>query len=71
MPAPIAAARGELRKETVCEGHWLNHLKRFGVMGEEVEIRGASWDCPGMALQFPNGESSISGFVFNPEGGCN
>lgn len=67
----IAAARGELRKETVCEGHWLNHLKRFGVMGEEVEIRGASWDCPGMALQFPNGESSISGFVFNPEGGCN
>jgi hypothetical protein len=67
----IAAAREEFRKETVCEGHWVAHLRRFGVMGEDITIRGAAWDCPGMALQFPNGESSIAGFVFNEEGGCN
>jgi hypothetical protein len=64
------AAREEFRKETVCEGWWTYHLKRFGVMGEDITIRDASWDCPGMALQFPNAESSVAGFVFNPEGGC-
>ncbi len=65
------AARNEYRKETVCEGWWSNHLKRFGAMGENIVIRGASWDCPGMAIQFPNSESSVSGFIFNEEGGCN
>jgi hypothetical protein len=65
------AARDEFRKSTVCEGWWIYHLKRFGVMGEDIEIRGAPYDCPGMAIQFPNSEASVSGFVFNPEGGCN
>jgi len=67
----VTAARQEFRKETICEGWWANHLKRFGAMGETVTIRGASWDCPGMAIQFPNAESSVSGFIFNEEGGCN
>ena len=65
------AARDEFRKETVCEGWWANQLKRFGAMGENITVRGAAWDCPGMALQFPNSESSVAGFIFNPEGGCN
>ena len=66
----IEAARMEIRKETVCEGVWINHLKRMGAMGEDIMVRGAPWDCPGMAIQFPNDESSIAGFVFNEEGGC-
>ena len=66
----IEAARIELQKETLCEGTWVDHIKRMGVLGEDVTVRGASWDCPGMALQFPNGETSAAGFVLNPEGGC-
>lgn len=64
------AARIEFRKETVGEGMWINHLKRMGAMGMDITIRNAPWDCPGMALQFPNAESSVAGFIFNPEGGC-
>lgn len=64
------AARDEFRKETVCEGAWTDQLVRRGVMGEAIEIRGAPWDCPGMALQFSNSETTASGFVLNEEGGC-
>jgi hypothetical protein len=64
------AARLELRKETLCEGTWVDHVKRLGTLGEPSTVRGASWDCPGMALQFPNGETSAAGFILNPEGGC-
>lgn len=66
----IEAARLELRKETLCEGTWIDHIKRLGTLGEPMTVRGAPWDCPGMALQFPNGETSAAGFILNPEGGC-
>lgn len=68
--AVLEAARIEMRKETLCEGTWIDHIKRRGVLGENMTVRGASWDCPGMALQFPNGETSAAGFTLNPEGGC-
>ena len=64
------AARIEYRKETLCEGTWVDQLQRRGTMGEDITIRGGSWDCPGMALQFSNTENTVSGFVLNPEGGC-
>lgn len=67
----IDAARIEYRKESVCEGTYIDQLKRRGTMGEDIQVRGAPWDCPGMALQFPNGETSAAGFILNPEGGCN
>ena len=66
----IDAARDEYRKETACEGHWTDQLLRRGAMGEEITIRGASWDCPGMSLQFSNTESTAQGFELNDEGGC-
>ena len=67
----IEAAQEEMFKETICEGVWIDYLKRRGTLGEDIIIRGAPYDCPGMALQFPNGETSVSGFQLNPEGGCN
>lgn len=67
----IAAAREEYRKETVSEGKWMEQLKRRGAKGENIIIRGAPWNCPGMALQFPNAEFTSALFTGNPEGGCN
>jgi starch-binding outer membrane protein, SusD/RagB family len=64
------AARDEYRKETICEGNWIEQLRRRGVMGEDISIQGAPWDCPGMALQFPNSETTAAGFILNEEGGC-
>ena len=66
----IEAARNEYRKETACEGRWTEQLLRHGTAGEAVTIRDAAWDCPGMSLQFPNSETTASGFVLNDEGGC-
>jgi starch-binding outer membrane protein, SusD/RagB family len=66
----ITAARDEYRKETACEGLWTDQLLRRGAMGEAITIRGASWDCPGMSLQFSNTESTVQGFELNEEGGC-
>ncbi|MCH2199645.1 MAG: RagB/SusD family nutrient uptake outer membrane protein [Flavobacteriales bacterium] len=66
----IAAARAEYRKETLCEGVWIDQLKRMGVAGENITVRGAPYDCPGMAIQFPNGETTSEGFILNEEGGC-
>ena len=66
----IEAARNEYRKETACEGRWTEQLLRRGTAGEDVTIRDAAWDCPGMSLQFPNSETTASGFVLNDEGGC-
>lgn len=66
----IEAARIEMRKETLCEGTWIDQLKRMGTMGEDITVRGAPWDCPGMAIQFPNGETTSEGFTLNEEGGC-
>jgi hypothetical protein len=67
----IAAARREYRIETMGEGKWINQLKRMGAKGENIYVRNAPWNCPGMALQFPNSEFTSALFVGNPEGGCN
>lgn len=66
----IQAAREEYRKETACEGMWVEQLLRRGASGESITIRGASWDCPGMSLQFSNSETTVQGFELNEEGGC-
>ena len=60
----------EYRKETLCEGWALDHVKLRGVMGEPETVRGAPWDCPGSLLQFPNSSTTAAGFVLNDEGGC-
>lgn len=67
----IAAAQLERRKEFIGEGKWIDDLYRRAVKGEDISIRGGSWDCPGMALQIPLGENTVLGFQFNEEGGCN
>ena len=66
----INAARDEFRKETACEGLWTDQLLRRGAIGEDITIRDAFWDCPGMSLQFSNTESTVQGFELNEEGGC-
>lgn len=66
----INAARDEFRKETACEGLWTDQLLRRGAFGEDIIIRDAAWDCPGMSLQFSNTESTVQGFELNEEGGC-
>ena len=66
----IQAARTEYRKETIGMGMWVEQLQRRGVQGEDIVIRDAPWDCPGMALQFSASEGNVAGFVFNEVGGC-
>ncbi len=67
----IAEARRQYRIEMIGEGKYTEQLRRYGVMGENILIRNAPYDCPGMAIQFPNAESTVIGFELNPEGGCN
>jgi hypothetical protein len=67
----IQAARNEYRKETLGMGLWVEQLQRRGAMGEDITIRNAPWDCPGMALQFSSSEGNVEGFEFNEVGGCN
>lgn len=69
--AIINAARDEFRKETICEGLRIDQIRRLGANGENIEVRNAPWNCPGMAIQFPNSEFTGNTFVGNPEGGCN
>jgi starch-binding outer membrane protein, SusD/RagB family len=64
-------ARKQYRIETIGEGKYVDQLRRRGALGETVIIRGAPYNCPGMAIQFPNAESTVIGFELNPEGGCN
>ena len=52
------------------EGAWTDQLLRRGAAGEDITSRDASWNCPGMSLQFPNNETTSAGFVLNEEGGC-
>lgn len=66
----ILAAREEFRKETISEGYRIDQIKRIGASGENIVVRGAPWNCPGMAIQFPNSEFTGADFVGNPEGGC-
>ena len=67
----VEAARYDYRKETVGMGLWVEQLQRHGAMGEDITIRNAPWDCPGMALQFSASEGNVAGFEFNEVGGCN
>jgi len=67
----ISEARKERRIEFGGEGYRVDELKRRGVLGEDVLVRNAPWDCDGMVLQFPASELAIKGFTMNPEGGCN
>ncbi|WP_199118192.1 RagB/SusD family nutrient uptake outer membrane protein [Pedobacter sp. ASV28] len=65
-------ARFERAIEMVAEGDRLYEIKRIGARGENIDKRGAAWNCNGLVLQFPQGEiSSNTSFVRNPEGGCN
>ncbi|MCB0737006.1 MAG: RagB/SusD family nutrient uptake outer membrane protein [Bacteroidetes bacterium] len=66
----LTEARKERRIEMLGEGDWLFQLKRRGAEGENLTIRDADWNCPGMVLQFPVSERSQI-FEMNPEGGCN
>eukprot|EP01133_Synstelium_polycarpum_P003264 gene3264-3718_t len=64
--------RAERAIEMVAEGDRLYEIKRIGARGENIDKRGAVWNCPGLALQFPQEEiSSNTSFIRNPEGGCN
>ena len=65
----IAAARLERRLEFPFTGQRLHDVKRIGAQGESIQMRGASWDCPGMLLQFPASEQTGL-FPLNPRGGC-
>lgn len=69
----IAAARNQRLLEFVGEGKRLQEIKRIGVRNKtNIDRRGASWNCPGLILQFPQGEmASNTSFERNPEGGCN
>jgi hypothetical protein len=58
------------RLEMAFEGDWTLQLRRRGTRGEDIQIRQAPWDCPGMLIQFPQTENT-AGFIFNEEGGCN
>ncbi|MCB9252780.1 MAG: RagB/SusD family nutrient uptake outer membrane protein [Flavobacteriales bacterium] len=62
--------RLERRLEFIAEGDRVQQLKRMGSQGENVKIRNAPWNCPGMILQFP-ASFKTAGFEFNIEGGCN
>ena len=65
----LDAVRQERRIELSLEGDWVLQLKRRGASGEDIQVRGANWNCPGMALQFPN-EETFPSFVNNESGGC-
>jgi hypothetical protein len=79
LPANTAAAdvirvvRQQREIEMVGEGNRTQEIKRLGARtGANVDRRGAAWNCPGLALQFPQGEMAANTeFVRNPEGGCN
>ncbi len=62
--------RYQRRLELFGEGDRVHELKRRGAKGENIVVRNAPWDCPGMTLQFPAVEKSDF-FELNIEGGCN
>ncbi|WP_126969596.1 RagB/SusD family nutrient uptake outer membrane protein [Gynurincola endophyticus] len=69
----INATRRERQYEMIGEGDRLYEIKRIGSLtGTSIDGRGAPWNCPGMILQFPQGEkAAYTPFVMNQEGGCN
>ncbi|TKC08254.1 RagB/SusD family nutrient uptake outer membrane protein [Pedobacter polaris] len=65
-------ARFERSIEFAGEGNRISEIKRIGAKGENIDKRGAVWNCPGLTLQFPQGEmASNTSFQRNVEGGCN
>ena len=68
----ISLIRAERRLEMVGEGVRTQDLKRQAVRGNtSLLVRGASWNCPGMVVQFPDTETRGNpSFELNPEGGC-
>lgn len=69
----ISTTRLQRELELIGEGNRVQEIKRIGVRnGINIDRRGAPWNCNGLVLQFPNGESaSNTTFVMNLEGGCN
>ncbi len=69
----VNAVRRERQIEMIGEGDRLYEIKRIGALtGNNIDARGAAWNCPGLILQFPQGEkASNTSFVMNVEGGCN
>ncbi|RYE22055.1 MAG: RagB/SusD family nutrient uptake outer membrane protein [Sphingobacteriales bacterium] len=68
----INTVRNERELELVGEGNRIQEIKRIGARsGTNVDRRGSVWNCPGLLLQFPKGESDANPlFTMNPEGGC-
>ena len=77
----IREARAERAVELLLEGNRLHDLKRIATATargltklpeNNLLIRGAAWDCPGLVCQFPDNElSGNPGLQPNPSGGCN
>jgi len=67
----VLATHKERQLEMAFEGDRVHQQKRMALQGYITEIRDVPWDCDGMVIQFPNSEGTVSGFQFNPEGGCN
>ncbi len=65
----IAAARVERKLEFPFTGQRYFDLVRMGAKGENIVVRDAPWDCPGMILQFPSTEQTEL-FPLNQSGGC-
>lgn len=65
--AIIEAVQYERRLEMCFEGDWIQHLRRRGMEGENIQIRGDDIECDGMMLQFPVSERSDV-FEMNPTG---
>lgn len=65
----LQAIRDERRLELSLEGDRILQIKRRGAAGEDIQVRGATWNCPGSVLQYPATEG-FPGFVFNEAGGC-
>jgi hypothetical protein len=66
----LQVIRDERRKEMCFEGDRTTQIKRIGALGEPSFSRNAPWNCPGMVIQFPGAENTVSGFELNPTGGC-
>ncbi|MFN5370916.1 MAG: RagB/SusD family nutrient uptake outer membrane protein [Bacteroidia bacterium] len=66
----LQVIREERRKEMCFEGDRTTQIKRLGVLTGQAFSRNAPWNCPGMVLQFPGAENTVSGFELNPTGGC-
>lgn len=69
----IRIARVQRELEMVGEGNRMHEIKRITARtGVSPDRRNAPKFCPGMVLQFPQGEKAGNiNFVMNPEGGCN